>query len=769
MSNPTLAPIYDRLAGTDNYHPFTAETFADWASEPGDTVRISRGGTEYEAPVHAQTILWRGKTTVQMESAGTKDREPIERTSNRKYNGTSSGQSNARTTAGMMGGLVADNKHLLYVVEDPQNGLVHKFEVTAEALTSEITRATQAENGLQVDISSLEQDISGVRTTVGTIEGQVVTMAGTLTTITGSALWTQRNEITGVVGEFDVVESGGTKTLIVKSGGGMKIRRDNVEYGIYDDGTLTAGVIATKVNGTSSTYIYADKILMSSASGANTVQVEVNGKITADEITAQFLSSKISSIATLVTNSIIIQDGGTLATTGYIAGGQVRTSELVLSNNSVTDLIKDASVSADNLTLTLTKASGATVTFSKATILTGGWGNSGVYTVNASPQGVSISTSVSANGGTGGIADPDYTANAFISHKAYVEIKGTQTSGSVVIKKILVNAESEYNSGYDTARGYAVLPNVGTGETFIVKTPKADRTGSNENTFSLSKGTPSASGGYVSVFLAGTGVVGRIDISNWWEEGYEAGLLENGWNEGYDTARGYAVLPSGGSGETFIVKTPKADRTGSNENTFSLSKGTPSASGGYVSAFLAGTGVVGRIDISNWWEEGYKAGLVASGYNIGYSAGWDAACGKVTRTGNKIKAPQVGTSSGGNPGTDAVKYTANYTASSNTYTPSSYTSPRYRGSTYQQETVSYTPSSHTHTDPYVELYGVKYYSTVVRTNYNGPLSFIPGNDSYSPSGYVYTASTYSASEYTAPTYKASSNSYTASSFSWTDS
>ena len=162
MSNPTLAPIYDRLAGTENYHPFTADTFADWTSEPGDTVRISRNGQEYAAPIHAQTLVWRGKTTVQMESAGTKDREPIERTSNRKYNGTSAGQSNERTTAGMMGGLVADNKHLLYVVEDPQNGLVHKFEVTAEALTSEITRATQAESGLQGWVDCFEKaDFSG--------------------------------------------------------------------------------------------------------------------------------------------------------------------------------------------------------------------------------------------------------------------------------------------------------------------------------------------------------------------------------------------------------------------------------------------------------------------------------------------------------------------------------------------------------------------------------------------------------------------------------
>ena len=73
---------------------------------------------------------------------------------------------------------------------------------------------------------------------------------GKISTFEGSALWTQRENITGVTGEYDIVidPQTGAKTLVIKSGGGMKIRRNNVEYGLYDEDTLTGGILVDKVN-----------------------------------------------------------------------------------------------------------------------------------------------------------------------------------------------------------------------------------------------------------------------------------------------------------------------------------------------------------------------------------------------------------------------------------------------------------------------------------------------------------------------------------------
>ena len=103
MANASLSPIYERLNGVQQYHPFSAKTFADWASEAGDTVQISREGTSYSVPVHKQSLVWRGKHMINMESTGSKERTPIERMSNRKENETSAGMSAARGYGGGAG------------------------------------------------------------------------------------------------------------------------------------------------------------------------------------------------------------------------------------------------------------------------------------------------------------------------------------------------------------------------------------------------------------------------------------------------------------------------------------------------------------------------------------------------------------------------------------------------------------------------------------------------------------------------------------------
>ena len=85
-------------------------------------------------------------------------------------------------------------------------------------------------------ISSQDTVINGVSTKVETFEG--------------SELWSDRNNIVGVCGEYEVQTdpSTGVKTLIIKSGGGLKIRRNNTEFGIYDEGSLTAGIMVDRIN-----------------------------------------------------------------------------------------------------------------------------------------------------------------------------------------------------------------------------------------------------------------------------------------------------------------------------------------------------------------------------------------------------------------------------------------------------------------------------------------------------------------------------------------
>lgn len=88
-------------------------------------------------------------------------------------------------------------------------------------------------------ISDQDQDIEGLESWVDTFEG--------------SALWTQRDNITGVCGEYEVeyyTDSSGhrKKRLKIKNGTGLVMERNGASFGVYDTGNLTAGVMIQRMN-----------------------------------------------------------------------------------------------------------------------------------------------------------------------------------------------------------------------------------------------------------------------------------------------------------------------------------------------------------------------------------------------------------------------------------------------------------------------------------------------------------------------------------------
>lgn len=95
-------------------------------------------------------------------------------------------------------------------------------------------------------------DINGVRTSVGVrvqdLQDDIDNVNGRANEIQGSALWTQRDNITGVSGLFTVRNDGGVERLVVLAGGGLKIQQNQQEFGYYHQDNLTAGIIVRKVN-----------------------------------------------------------------------------------------------------------------------------------------------------------------------------------------------------------------------------------------------------------------------------------------------------------------------------------------------------------------------------------------------------------------------------------------------------------------------------------------------------------------------------------------
>ena len=233
-----------------------------------------------------------------------------------------------------------------------------------------------------------------------------------IATFEGSALWTQRNNITGVVGEFDVVTApDGTKTLRVKSGGGMNILRNGVEYGVYDNGTLTGGVIVDTINGQATATIKAHTI---------DIQGIVNELISYDVAAESLSAHQITSDGECTFDTIAVDS---------------------LQVNGYTNVLVDASVTGH--TLTLTYDDGSTVDFSAATTLSGAWSGS-TLTVTANPQ-----TQQKYSVGFGG---------SYGAHNSELEIvtNGAATKDSIVASAVSVPIKvGELNNGAASTLRYS--------------------------------------------------------------------------------------------------------------------------------------------------------------------------------------------------------------------------------------------------------------------------------------------------------------------------
>lgn len=116
--------------------------------------------------------------------------------------------------------------------------------------------------------------------------------------------------------------------------------------------------------------------------------INLDGYVKATDITTDFLRAKIAGISLMNVGSIAMS-GGLSAAGDIRTGGTVGGADVVVGGASLKNAIVSASVSGN--TLTLTKASGGSVTFSKATVLEGEWA-SGNYKVSAKQNGVEVAT-----------------------------------------------------------------------------------------------------------------------------------------------------------------------------------------------------------------------------------------------------------------------------------------------------------------------------------------------------------------------------------------
>ena len=199
------------------------------------------------------------------------------------------------------------------------------------------------------------------------------------------------------------------KRLVYKADGGMRVRRlrdDGIitEYGVYDDGNLTGGVMAQKINGQTTTSIYGSRVIVGDVSGndLNTWASGAEGLIAAKATIAQ-LNAAVARIALLEADVVRTDDlvakrtiaAGTLSAKNFYidTGVDSEMGSYDLKNAvAYAKITLDASTNEYTLHLyrttgaELTMPNGYSMTFSRATTLSGAW-DGGDLKVSAAPQG----------------------------------------------------------------------------------------------------------------------------------------------------------------------------------------------------------------------------------------------------------------------------------------------------------------------------------------------------------------------------------------------
>lgn len=446
MANADLSQVYNRLNGVAQYHPFTATTFADWASEAGDTVTISRDGTSYSSPVHKQSLVWRGKHEISMESTGTRERTAIERVSNVKETTTSSGVSSSRSYGGGAGSAVKalqydfyseDGMYQSQMYMDEQrfttifaktgiNELGHDETLTtminqnAEQITLEAQRAATAEGVLQgrltVEADRITEEVTRATAQEGILVGRLTVEADRITQEVGrataqegllrGAITTEADRITAEVTRASAAEGVLDGKITVEAG-----KISQIVTAVGTDGQVTAASIVLAINestGSSEAKIDAEHVYIGNTKSTTVIA----GKLEASDITADFLSAKIATIPTL--RGIAASFSGNVSTTSGVIAYQVYADGNNISNPAVATRITGPS--SNVYTMQYQTADGTwhdAGTFSRATSLSGAWsGTSSAgksYKVTASPQGnTNTSPSVNTLSKSG---DPSWASN----------------------------------------------------------------------------------------------------------------------------------------------------------------------------------------------------------------------------------------------------------------------------------------------------------------------------------------------------------------------
>ena len=304
-----------------------------------------------------------------------------------------------------------------------------------EDTTDHVTLIAEAAIGKDGDnpvdwsrVAQLGVDGEGISGRVTRAEGDIIT-AQTAITANENAITLEAQRATGA-------ESSLSGQISVEAG-----KISQIVTAVGEDGEVTAASICLAINdsGDSEAKINASKIYLL-------------GQTIADTITANYISAKIATIPTLTAQSLVAS-----SIQFAVGGGLYGDVTNAIMNIQVVQNGNDYEIWGARFSGEIIK----TASFSRATSLSGAWA-SGAFTTSASPQGNTLTTSLTNTGHWGNTADNEDPTHFY--YKTYATVGNSATpvetgntyeiNASTVLQDKTSTNKFTANGTYTAASGY---------------------------------------------------------------------------------------------------------------------------------------------------------------------------------------------------------------------------------------------------------------------------------------------------------------------------
>ena len=281
--------ILNQLKKTPSFRPICAETFGDWSIEAGDILTIENAGQVHTLPVFSSEMDWKGSARTTLTASGNSKREVQKRSEREDYGYQQSVSRSMGGLGGRIDGIKEDYVELVARVEEAEAG------IAARVLIDDL-------NGYKEAVANTYATIEGMTAGLST-KVETSKLGDYLTKKAASELYVTDDDVTAAIGVYVVSSNGQTKTF-------AKILADQID--LESDLTTMNNVLANK--------------------------------ITADDVNATLVQSRISQMATLFVDNALSVSGRSymqdVSTSDLAVGGKFSLNAQTVSAtkmNLVTD------------------------------------------------------------------------------------------------------------------------------------------------------------------------------------------------------------------------------------------------------------------------------------------------------------------------------------------------------------------------------------------------------------------------------------------------